>query len=163
MDFHTTPNAEAMVTEAYVFAAQAKAAGVTLNVKNDPNYYGDQYLHLPLSTDNWFSHSYLDQVGEGNIPTANWDATHWPPKDDSGARYVSLYQQALGEVDKTKRCQMIHEMQVMEYNEGGHLIAFFVNTISAYSTKVSGFVPSRGDPPALDAYGYGFRTIWFNS
>jgi peptide/nickel transport system substrate-binding protein len=163
MDFHTTPNAEAMVTEAYVFAEQAKKAGVTLNVKNDPNYYGDQYLKLALSTDNWFSHSYLDQVGEGNIPTANWDATHWPPKDATGDRYVSLYQQALAAVDKNKRCELVHEMQVMEYNQGGHLIAFFVNNISAYSTKVAGFKPSKGDPPTLDAYGYGFRTIWFNS
>ena len=46
VDLHTTDGAAGMVDSANVFAAQAKAAGVTINVKNDPNYYGDQYLKL---------------------------------------------------------------------------------------------------------------------
>ncbi len=162
-DFHTTPNIDAMVNEAYVFAQQAKGAGVTLNVHNDPNYYGDQYLHLALSVDCWFAHPYLLQVGEGDIPTANFDATHWPPKNATGDRYLSLYHQALAEIDPSKRCQIIHEMQVIEYNEGGHIIAFFYNTIDAFSNKVSGLKSSIGNPPTLDSYGHGFRTIWFNS
>ena len=36
-------------TRPTIFAAQAKAAGVTINVKNDPNYYGDQYLQAGRS------------------------------------------------------------------------------------------------------------------
>ncbi len=48
VDLHTTDGAAGMVDSANIFAAQAKAAGVTINVKNDPNYYGDQYLKLAV-------------------------------------------------------------------------------------------------------------------
>jgi peptide/nickel transport system substrate-binding protein len=163
MDFHTTPNFDAMVNQAYVFAQQAKGAGVTLNVKNDPNYYGDQYLKLALSVDCWSTRNYLEQVAEGSLPTSNFNPSHWPPKDATGDRFNSLYQQALAAVDKTLRCELIHEMQVIEYNEGGHIIAFFFNHVDAYSTKVSGFKPSKANPASLDRYGHGFLDIWFNS
>src|SRR6478735_8899600 len=42
-DLHTTNGAAGMVDSANIFAAQAKAAGITVNVHNDPNYYGNQY------------------------------------------------------------------------------------------------------------------------
>ena len=162
MDFHTTNNAAGMVDQATVFAAQAKGAGVTLNVKNDPNYYGDQYLKLPLCVDSWGTRSYLPQVAVGSLtppPFAPYNVTHWPPKDSN---FGSLYLQALAEVDPAKRHDIVHEMQTIEYNEGGYLIAFFYNHIDAYSTKVSGLQPSKGNVN-LDTYGHGFRTIWFNS
>ncbi len=57
-----------MVDSANVFAAQAKAAGVTINVKNDPNYYGDQYLKLAFSVDFWGTRSYLAQVSARQHP-----------------------------------------------------------------------------------------------
>jgi len=159
MDFHTTNNDAGMVDEAIVFAQQAKLAGVTLNVKNDPNYYGDQYLKLAFSVDNWNTRNYLPQVAFGSLATSPFNATHWPPK---GSNFASLYQQAVSEPDKAKRHDIVHAMQVIEYNEGGNLIAFFRNFVDAYSTKVSGLVPSKGTVP-LDTYGHGYRTIWFNS
>ena len=70
VDLHTTDGAGGMVDSANVFAAQAKAAGVTINVKNDPNYYGDQYLKLAFSVDFWGTRSYLPQVAPGSIPGA---------------------------------------------------------------------------------------------
>jgi len=158
VDLHTTDGAAGMVDVANVFAQQAKGAGVTVNVKNDPNYYGDQYLKLAFSVDFWGTRNYLPQVANGSIPTAPYNECHWPP---AGSNYLSLYQQALAEVDKTKRIALKHQMQKLEYDQGGYIIPFFNNLVDAYSTKVSGFVASKGTLN-LDSFGHGFRTVWFS-
>ena len=157
MDLHTTDGAAGMVDVANVFANQAKGAGITLNVKNDPNYYGDQYLKLAFSVDFWGTRTYLPQVANGSIPTAPYNECHWPP---SGSNYLDLYHQALAETDKIKRCAIIHDMQKLEYDQGGYIIPFFNNLTDAYSTKVSGFQVSKGTLN-LDSFGHGYRTIWF--
>jgi peptide/nickel transport system substrate-binding protein len=157
VDLHTTPGAAGMVDEAKVFAEQCKGAGVTVNIKVDQNYYGDQYLKLPFSVDFWGTRNYLPQVANGSIPTAPYNETHWPPKDSN---YLDLYQQALAEVDQTKRCELVHEMQALEYEQGGYLIPFFNNLVDSYSANVQGFQAGRGTLN-LDAFGHGFRTIWF--
>ena len=99
----------------------------------------------------------MPQVANGTIPTAPYNETHWPPKNSN---YLALYQQALGEPDKTKRCALIHQMQQLEYDQGGYIIPFFNNLVDAYSNKVSGFNASKGTLN-LDSFGHGYRTIWF--
>jgi peptide/nickel transport system substrate-binding protein len=157
VDLHTTDGAGGMVDSANVFASQAKAAGVTINVKNDPNYYGDQYLKLAFSVDFWGTRSYLPQVANGSLPTAPYNECHWPPKDSN---FLSLYKQAKASVDPVKRKELTHEMQKLEYNQGGYIIPFFNNLVDAYSSKVAGFKPSKATLN-LDTFGHGFRTIWF--
>ena len=83
-DLHTTNGAAGMVDSATVFASQAKDAGITINVHNDPNYYGKQYLHLPFSVDFWGTRNYLPQVSNSMLPAgppfkAPYNETHWPP------------------------------------------------------------------------------------
>jgi peptide/nickel transport system substrate-binding protein len=161
VDLHTTNGAAGMVDSANVFASQTKAAGVTVNVKNDPNYYGDQYLKLAFSVDFWGTRGFLPQVGLGMLPPpAPFNETHWPPKTGEGSNYVALYQQALAETDPTKRCDIIHEMQMAEYNVGGYIIPFFNNLVDAHSSKVQGFKVSKATLN-LDTFGHGYRTIWF--
>jgi peptide/nickel transport system substrate-binding protein len=158
VDLHTTDGAAGMVDVANVFAQQAKGAGVTVNVKNDPNYYGDKYLKLAFSVDFWGTRNYLPQVANGSIPTAPYNECHWPPPSSN---YLTLYKQALAEVDKAKRIALKHQMQQLEYDEGGYIIPFFNNLVDAYSTRVSGFVASKGTLN-LTSFGHGYRTIWFN-
>jgi peptide/nickel transport system substrate-binding protein len=157
VDLHTTPGAAGMVDEAKVFAEQCKGAGVTVNVKVDQNYYGDQYLKLPFSVDFWGTRNYLPQVANGSLPTAPYNECHWPPKDSN---YIDLYHQALAEVDEAKRCEIVHEMQQLEYEQGGYIIPFFNNLVDSYSDKVQGFKPSKATLN-LDSFGHGYRTIWF--
>ena len=160
VDLHTTNGAAGMVESADVFATQAKAAGVTVNVKNDPNYYGDQYLKLAFSVDFWGTRNFLPQVANGSIPTAPYNETHWPPKTGPGSNYLDLYNQALQETDPAKQCPIIQEMQSLEYNYGGYIIPFFNDLVDAYSSKVQGFKPSKGTLN-LDSFGNGYTTIWF--
>jgi peptide/nickel transport system substrate-binding protein len=149
-----------MVESADVFATQAKAAGVTINVHNDPNYYGDQYLKLAFSVDFWGTRNFLPQVANGSIPTAPYNETHWPPKTGPGSNYLDLYNQALQETDPAKQCPIIQEMQSLEYDNGGYIIPFFNDLVDAYSSKVQGFQPSKGTLN-LDSFGNGYTTIWF--
>jgi peptide/nickel transport system substrate-binding protein len=162
VDLHTTDGAAGMVTSATIFATQAKAAGVTVNVHNDPNYYGDQYLKLAFSVDFWGTRNYLPQVANGSLPTSPYNECHWPPKSGTGSNYISLYQDALKETDAGKRADIIHQMQKLEYDYGGYIIPMFNNLVDAYSTKVAGFVNGSKATLNLDTFGHGYRTIWFS-
>jgi peptide/nickel transport system substrate-binding protein len=162
VDLHTTNGAAGMVETATVFAQQAKAAGITVNVKNDPNYYGDSYLKLPFSVDFWGTRGYLNQVQQGSLPNSPYNETHWPPKSGQGSDFESLYKQALAETDETKRNDLMHQMQQAEYDIGGYIIPFFGNLLDGYAANVEGFVPSKGTLN-LDSFGRGFRVMWFNS
>ena len=96
-------------------------------------------------------------MANGSIPTAPYNECHWPPPDSN---YLSLYKSALAEVDKAKRIALKHEMQKLEYDQGGYIIPFFNNLVDAYSTKVAGFKPSKGTLN-LTSFGHGYRSIWF--
>jgi peptide/nickel transport system substrate-binding protein len=158
VDLHTTDGAAGMVDSANVFANQAKAAGVTVNVHNDPNYYGDQYLKLAFSVDFWGTRNYLPQVANGCLPTSPYNECHWPPKSSN---YIDLYNQASTTVDKAKRADLIHQMQKLEYDQGGYIIPFFNGLVDGYSTKVAGFVNGSRATLNLDSFGHGYRAIWF--
>jgi peptide/nickel transport system substrate-binding protein len=160
VDLHTTNGASGMVALATVFENQAKAAGVNINVRNDPNYYGNLYLKLAFSVDFWGTRSYLNQVQQGSLPNSPYNETHWPPKSGTGSNFISLYNQALATTDPAKRIEIEHEMQQLEYNIGGYIIPFFNDLIDGYSDKVKGFKPSKGTLN-LDSFGHGYRTIWF--
>jgi peptide/nickel transport system substrate-binding protein len=160
VDLHTTNGASGMVELASVFASQAKAAGVNVTVKNDPNYYGDAYLKLAFSVDFWGTRGYLNQVQQGSLPTSPYNETHWPPKSGEGSNFGDLYKQALAETDSAKRIEIEHEMQKAEYDNGGYIIPYFNSLIDAHSAKVAGLSPSKGTLN-LAGFGHGFRTIWF--
>ncbi|MDX6299426.1 MAG: peptide/nickel transport system substrate-binding protein [Nocardioidaceae bacterium] len=160
VDLHTTNGAQGMVSLATVFASQAKDAGVTINVKNDPNYYGSSYLKLPFSVDFWGTRGYLNQVQQGSLPNAPYNETHWPPKSGKGSNFDSLYSQALAATDSSKRIDIEHQMQKLEYDMGGYIIPFFGSLIDGHSPKVKGFTPSKGTLN-LTSFGHGYRTIWF--
>jgi peptide/nickel transport system substrate-binding protein len=160
VDLHTTNGASGMVELASVFASQAKDAGVKITVKNDPNYYGDAYLKLAFSVDFWGTRGYLNQVQQGSLPNSPYNETHWPPKSGTGSTFGNLYKQALAATDSSKRIELEHEMQKLEYDNGGYIIPYFNSLIDGHSSKVQGLSPSKGTLN-LAGFGHGFRTIWF--
>jgi peptide/nickel transport system substrate-binding protein len=162
IDLHTTNGTSGMVDLANVFANQAAASGMTINVRNDPNYYGDAYLKLAFSVDYWGTHNFLPQVAACELSSSAYNETHWPPKAGAGSNYGTLYADALAEIDQTKRRDIIHEMQTIEYDSGGYIIPYFNNSIDASSSRVDGLQSSKGSLN-LDWFGHGFRTIWFRS
>ncbi|HZO50881.1 MAG TPA: ABC transporter substrate-binding protein [Gaiellaceae bacterium] len=161
VDLVSTNGALGMNEGAQVFAQQAKAAGVTINVKilDSGAFYGDQYLKWPFSTDFWGSRNYLPQVAAGSLPTSPYNETHWP--DAAHQRFISLYNQAKQTADRKKRNEILFEMQKMEYDAGGYIIWGFNTQLDGYSTKVKGFKTGDKGVLALNSFGHGYRTIWF--
>jgi peptide/nickel transport system substrate-binding protein len=161
VDLHTTNGASGMVELASVFASQAKAAGVNVTVKNDPNYYGDSYLKLAFSVDFWGPRGYLNQVQQGSLPNSPYNEPRWPPKSGPGSDFEDLYKQALAETDSSKRVDIQHQMQKYEYDLGGYIIPYVNALIDGYASNVQGLSPSKGTLN-LAGFGHGFRTIWFS-
>jgi peptide/nickel transport system substrate-binding protein len=157
IDLHTTAADGGMVEGAQVFAQNAKAGGVTVNVRNDDSgtFYGDQYLKWVFAMDFWGTRNYLAQAALATLPTATYNETHF-----NNPKYNALNNQALGTVDLKKRCQIIAEMQKIDHDEGGNMICWFKNLVDAHTTKLGGLKLDRGTLD-LNKYGNGFRTIYF--
>jgi peptide/nickel transport system substrate-binding protein len=161
IDLQSTNGALGMNEGAQVFAQQAKAAGVTVNVKilDSGAFYSNQYLKWTFSTDFWGTRNYLSQVAAGSLPTSPYNETHWPDSADS--KYLSMYKQALATVDNAKRAAIIHEMQTLEYDNGGYIVWGFSTLLDGYSSKVQGLKQGDKGVLPLNAFGHGYRTIWF--
>ena len=146
---------------ATIFAQNAKAGGVTVNLKIvDGTAFNDQYLKWPFSTDFWGTRNYLLQTAAAVLKTSPFNEIHWDAYPRY-ARFASLYKQAIGTIDEKKRGDIIREMTRMQYNDGGHIIWGFKNLTDGYSAKVGGYKPEKGATLNLNKYGNGFRTIYF--
>ena len=161
VDLQSTNGALGMNEGAQVFAQQAKAAGVTVNVKilDSGAFYGDQYLKWPFSTDFWGSRNYLSQVAAGSVPTAPYNETHWP--DTAHQKFLSLYNQARTTADRKKQAKILLDMQTMEYDAGGYIVWGFSTLLDGYATKVKGLKTGDKGVLPLNAFGHGYRTISF--
>jgi len=137
-----------------VFAQQAKAAGVTMNVRQatPTDLFGPNFLKWSFAQDNWAPTYFLTQVGEGQVPGAPFNESHF-----DNPQFNKLYREALATVDPAKQRQIAYEMQVIYWNEGGYIIPFFTPFIDAHSPKLHGVVPSEQVPLS----NFGFKTFWF--
>lgn len=156
IDLNVTPG-ESVVEGAQVFAENAKAAGVTVNVKNldSATFYNDQYLKRPFGGAWWGTRNYLAQVGVTNLPSSPYNETNW-----SVPEYTAMYKEALATLDLDKRSEIIKAMQQLDYEKGGYIVGWFKNVLNAYSAEVRGFEIDRGSID-LNKFGNGFRTIYF--
>jgi peptide/nickel transport system substrate-binding protein len=151
----TSAVATGTVAMATVLQQQAKAAGVTVSLKTvDPTtFFGPNYLHWTFSQDFYNYSPYLAQVAQSMLPTSPFNETHWHlPK------YISLYHQANATANAATRKQIEHEMQLIDFNEGGYIIPAFIDALDAYSTKIAGYSPARVGQPLSD---FDFEHYWF--
>ncbi len=153
----TSPVAQGIVEAATVFAEQARAAGVDvqLNKVDTGVFYGDDYLSWPFAQDFWGTRSFLAQVAQGSLPGSPFNETHWEDPE-----FIDLVEAAEREPDQNKRCTLIQDAQEIEYDSGGHIIWGFINLVDAHSTSVAGLEPNVAGH-ALDRYG--FRHAWLAS
>lgn len=136
----STAIAAAAPLMAQVFAQQAKAAGVTVNVnKVDPSvFYGDNYLKWTFAQDFWATRNYLPQVQVGTAPNAPWNECHW--KD---AEWWGIVSQALKTVDDAARADLVKQASTIEYQRGTYIIPTFNVLLDAYSDKLTGVNPDN--------------------
>ena len=143
------------VAAAQVFAEQAKAAGVTVNIKKvDASvFYGDDYLSWPFAQDFWATRTYLAQASQGTMPDAPYNETHW-----KNAEWLSLVQEAFKTVDDDQRNALISQAQQIEFDTGGYIIWSFRNQTDAYSTTTTGYKLDKLGGPIGRMY---FKDVYF--
>jgi peptide/nickel transport system substrate-binding protein len=63
--------------------------------------------------------------------------------------------------NRKKQFEIIHEMQKLEYDNGGYIIWGFNNRLDGHGSKVKGLKTGYKSTLSLNNFGSGFRTLWF--
>ncbi len=132
--------AQGVINMAEDFVPQAAAAGINVKLRQVTvtDFYGPNYLKWVFAQDFWYYQPYFAQVNQATLPGSPYNETHF-----NNTRYQSLYAQALATLDVSKQTEIAHEMQMIDYNEGGYIIPFFPAVIDGYAPNVSGIVKSK--------------------
>jgi peptide/nickel transport system substrate-binding protein len=140
----TAPAATGMVAMATVLKEQASAAGVNIILDDVPTttFLGPNYLSWTFSQDFYTYDPYLMQVSTSMLPTSPFNETH-----TDSPTLNSLYQQANATLDASVRKQIVYEMQTFDFNEGGYIIPAYIDSLDAYSTKITGYSPTASGVP----------------
>ena len=156
IDLVTADFATGVVQSAQVFAQDAKAAGITVNIKQltTGDFYGPNYLSWTFAQDFWGYNPYLSQVAQSTLPVSIYNECHF-----ANQRYYDLYIAANSTLDDTKRRDIQHEMEMIDFNEGGYIIGTYNKTVDLMADNVHGF-PEGATGVAL---GNGsFETAWMD-
>ena len=157
----SSPVAQGTTLLAQVLKQQAAPAGITINI--DPvtvtSFYGSEYLKWTFALDYWYYADYLPQVSEATLPDSPFNETHFaspdPPK--KGPEYIKLYNEATATLNVSKRAEIAHEMQMIDYNYGGYIIPYFPPVIDGYAKRVGGVEESL---TGLSLSNYGFQKMY---
>jgi peptide/nickel transport system substrate-binding protein len=150
----TSDIAQGVVQMATVFTQQASKAGVKVSLLNTNDFFGPNYLKWVFAQDYWDYNYYLPQVADATLPTAPFNECHF-----DNPRYTALYKEAVATVDQAKRTEIAHELQMIDYTEGGYIIPFFLPVIDAYEPGVEGVVAARS---GLSFNNYDFKHMWLS-
>ena len=145
------------VDASQLYQASAKAAGININVVQEPadGYWSNVWLKKPWcacywsgrATEDWmFSTAY-----ELGVP---WNDTHW-----ENDRFQKLLIEGRAELDSGKRQTIYHEMQKIMSEEGGTVIPMYANYVDAASTKLA-HGPDLGNNFQMDGSRFSERW-WF--
>jgi peptide/nickel transport system substrate-binding protein len=151
------PVAQGVVKTAQVFAQQASEAGITVALRQitPTELYGPNFTKWPCSVDYWLFNFFLPTVGLAMVPGAFFNETSW-----NNPTYNKLYAEALATVDVTKRAEICHAMQTIEYNSGGNIIPYFAPGVDGANARVQGVTPTIGGLPLHD---YDLSSTWLSA
>ncbi len=129
------------VESATLLAEQAKAAGVTMNLKQEPpnSYYNPSllYLKMPFAETQWAITSLKYFYLQALASDAPYNETHW-----TDAAFSQKLSQAIGETDETKAQDLWNQVQEIQYNQGGYLNWTNADWVDGLSNSVKGMTPS---------------------
>ena len=156
IDLVTADIAQGTSLVAQVFAQQAKGAGVNVNLDQPTvsNFFGPNYLKWTFAQDFWGYYPYLPMVAFETLPSSPYNETHW-----DNPRYNQLFAAASSTVDATKRAEISHEMQEIDYNSGGLIIPYFPPAIDGYAKNINGIQKSKVGRPLGN---FNWSSIWID-
>lgn len=130
------PVNQGTIQMAEVFVQQAKAAGVNISLQQitTDKFFGPQFMHWNLFIDYWLYNPYFAQVAQTTVPTSPYNETHF-----KNARYASLYEQANATTNTNLQREIAHEMQKIDFDQGGNIIPAFMVVNDAFDSNLVGF------------------------
>ncbi len=151
----TSPIEQGTVMAATVFAEQAKAAGVKVNISDLPTteFYGPNYLKWVFAQDFYYYSPYMLQVTDAFLPTSPYNECHFDEP-----RYNELYKKANAATTSSDLIPIEHEMMMIDYDQGGYIIPYFVPTIDAHIPSLQGVETSRTGAALRN---FEFKYFWF--
>lgn len=153
----TTGNiAQGTLKSAQIFAQQAASAGVTINIQQvtPTQLYGPNWLKWNFAQDFWNWYPYLVQSAQTQAPTAQFNETHF-----SNPKYSKLFKQAVGTVDLAKRTELVHQLQQIDWAEGGYITPYFPPVIDGFAANVEGIAASKVGLPFND---WNLKSVWIS-
>ena len=155
----TAVNAPGGIQAAQVFATQAAAAGIKVNInqQSPTDYFANSYLKTAFSQDYWPTQPYLVAVSQALTakPAAPFNATF-----QNDPAYDGLYAQAVATLDKGKQADLAHQMMKIEYDTGGNIIPYFFPVIDAATQKVQGVNETKN---GLSPGGFDWKHFWLSA
>ncbi|WP_238366751.1 ABC transporter substrate-binding protein [Mesobacterium pallidum] len=117
-----------------LYAEQAKAAGITINVVREPNdgYYSDVWLKKPFCAVAWGARPTPDVMYSLAYKSdAAWNESHW-----QNARFNELLLEGKSELNDDRRSEIYREMATLARDDGGTIIPFFRNFVYGRRSNV---------------------------
>jgi peptide/nickel transport system substrate-binding protein len=154
---HTSEIVPGFVEAATLFKEMAREAGVTVQIKKeDPNAYFDTsklYTKLDFGQSFWTYSSLALWYEQSLLSDAIWNETHWRDKS-----YDELIRQAQGATDEATAIDLWHQVQEIQYNEGGYIVWANLEILDAAANTVKGLVPSAW----FNLGGWNYRDVWLD-
>jgi peptide/nickel transport system substrate-binding protein len=152
--FTIAPEKAGLISSAQVFAQQAAAAGVTLNISNiTPTAFNAGFANWAF-TDGYWSGSIIGTFYATRYLTgAGLNDSHW-----NSAHTNALYYEALKDTNEASRNQKFGEILSYLHSNGPDVIPVFQEGIDLYNSKLQGFQPFVNGW-SLNAWRY--REVWF--
>jgi len=155
LELFTTSDVPGLVETATLFATQLADIGLSVKVvKQDSGVYYDQtWLKAPLYTTYWGTNdSVTFFVGRVMLPSSTQNETAW-----NDPRLETLYRQAVGDPDEARRAQAVHDLQRLQYEEGGYVVWGMADGVDIAKANVRGL-------PQVGGYGRMFlEKAWISA
>lgn len=146
---------------ATIYSEQAKAAGINIKVNQiDPSQYfltegKNPWLERPMGVNSWNPVTLSGYYQLALFAEAPYNETHWGNESAD-----KLLFEAIGEQDPGKAEDLWHEVQKMQFEEGGFLIPVNQTWVSAAGQNVNGL---RQTPAGSELNWYDFTKAWLSS
>ena len=136
---HTSDAGLAMLESSTLYAAQAKAAGVTVNLHkwSTSDYWTRAWMQQPFACSHWGGRPLISHLQLSVLPGASYNETQW-----NNPTFNGLVADAMASSDAGARHDKLVAAQTMLYDEGGYIVWGFAKNVDATVTGLSGITPS---------------------
>jgi peptide/nickel transport system substrate-binding protein len=140
-----------MVESAVTFQEMAKPAGIRVTIQKTPisTYWDEVWMKRELCTSNWTTVPTIDKA----LTQAYHSEAKWNESFFTSPELDRLIEQGRAEPDETKRAAIYVKAAQLLADQGGSIIPYFRDNITAARSRVKGFVM---DPRTE----YDFRSVW---